>query len=87
MHEGIHVHGFIGVKIFCNPSPINPNEKDGLQIVVIEEIAILQFLLFPQCFLIYQGCVPSSDPYLILYQITNFRLFQIERLCRRQFKI
>ena len=42
-----------------------------------------QFHLFPQCFLMQSV---SSNP-LTHYQTTNFRLFQTERVCRRQFQI
>ena len=50
-----------------------------------------QFLLFPQCFkrLVlqthkYQGPFGNG---LTPFQTTNFRLFQTERVCRRQFQI
>ena len=50
-----------------------------------------QFLLFTQCFLKTllktgknQGLFGIG---LTHYQTTNFRLFRVERLCRRQFKI
>ena len=45
------------------------------------------FLLFPKCFVVYQGGIPLFQPYLNLSQTRNFRHFQIERACRRQFKI
>ena len=40
------------------------------------------FLLFPQCFQ-----TASFSGLLTHYQMTNFRLFRIKRLCRRQFQI
>ena len=47
-----------------------------------------QFLLFPQCF--QKACFPGVSMCgngLAHYQTTNFRLFQTERVCRRQFQI
>ena len=58
-----------------------------------EEIARYeQFLLFPQCF--QKAYFPGASKGVIVwewvlthYQTTNFRLFQTERVCRRQFQI
>ena len=43
-------------------------------------ISILSFYKYD-----FKSCLPKF--LLTHYQTTNFRLFQIERLCRRQFKI
>ena len=48
--------------------------------------------LFSICFLAHifslvKNQTSSREPYLTHYQMTNFRLFQTERVCRRQFQI
>ena len=45
------------------------------------------FLPFPQCFLPFPKQISIFQRNLILSQTTNFRLFQTERFCRRQFQI
>ena len=44
-----------------------------------ENVGYQHFLLFPKCF--------QKPLFITLSQTTNFRLFQIERVCRQQFQI
>ena len=49
------------------------------------------FLRFP-CFLLYLGKIPPYKPFLscglqMLSRVTNCRLLQTERVCRRQFEV
>ena len=54
---------------------MTPRKKPSENVVGKEENAGKQhFFLFPKCF-------------LTLSQTTNFRLLQIERVCRQQFQI
>ena len=46
-----------------------------------------QFLLFSQCILPYKALIFHFKCTLTPNQTKNFRLFQIEKVCRRQFQI
>ena len=84
-----------------SPFPPPPPKKKGVENTVGKgEIAHYEhFLLFTQCFQkdLYSRLVRtraclgkgqvSEKGGLTHYQTTNFRLFQIERVCRRQFQI
>ena len=70
-----------------NPDFYQPLERGLFENILrkVENAGNQHFLLFSKCFL--PIIKRFSDFYLTLCQMTNFRLFQTEKVCRRQFQV
>ena len=75
---------------FCyhefNPSSRNPDLKNPLVIKLFKILYEWRKCWSPRCFT-YLPLFTTKRHKLTLFQTTNFRLFQIETVCRRQFQI